>query len=117
MVLQIAGIIRVTIIINIAMVLQIVGIIRVTIIINIAMVLQIVGIIGGDIHHHQRHGVKNSGDNWGDDHHNIVMVLQIVGIIGVTGREQEDLKRCQEAIQLTWLLVHTCSDDDDDRIP
>ena len=48
---------------------------------------------------------------------NIVMVLQIVGIIGVTGREQEDLKRCQEAIQLTWLLVHTCNDDDDDRIP
>ena len=46
---------------------------------------------------------------------NIVMVLQIVGIIGVTGREQEDLKRCQEAIQLTWLLVHTCYDDNDDQ--
>ena len=29
----------------------------------------------------------------------------------MTGSEQEDLKRCQEAIQLTWLLV---SDDHDD---
>ena len=36
----------------------------------------------------------------------IILVLQIAGLIGVTGREQEDLKRCQEAIQLTWLLVH-----------
>ena len=41
----------------------------------------------------------------------IILVLQIAGLIGVTGREQEDLKRCQEAIQLTWLLV---SDDHDD---
>ena len=30
----------------------------------------------------------------------------------MTGSEQEDLKRCQEAIQLTWLLV---SDDHDDQ--
>ena len=85
--------------INLVIVLQISGIIGVTIIINILMVLQIVGIIGVTIII------------------NIVMVLQIVGIIGVTGREQEDLKRCQEAIQLTWLLVHTCHDDDDDRTP
>ena len=68
-----------------------------TIIINIVLVLQKSRIIGVTIII------------------NIVMVLQIVGIIGVTGREQEDLKRCQEAIQLTWLLVHTCYDDDDDQ--
>ena len=31
----------------------------------------------------------------------------------MTGSEQEDLKRCQEAIQLTWLLVSDDRDDDD----
>ena len=46
-----------------------------------------------------------------DNHHGCV--TNSAGIIGVTGREQEDLKRCQEAILLTWLLL---SSDDHDQI-
>ena len=63
-----------------------------------------------DDDHHHCHDDDDHDTNDDDDHD---CVTNSAGIIGVTGSEQEDLKRCQEAIQLTWLLVSGDHDDQD----
>ena len=67
-----------------------------------------------DWHPHQNHPDKHHRkDHHHHRYHHHHCVTNSAGIIGVTGSEQEDLKRCQEAIQLTWLLVSGDHDDQD----